>query len=464
MGLGIAKHELRMLALLLSGAFLTVLNATLLTPALPAIMGDLAIEPTTAQWLTSGYALTEAVVIPLAAYLMGRFTTRRLFIGGMALFGCGSLLAVLAPAFPALLAGRVMQACATGFIMPMVFSVVLLVIPRERRGSAIGVVSLIVGFAPTIGPSLSGVLVDTAGWRAIFVIVTALSAAIVAFAAKDLQPYGSPNRSKFDAPSVALSTLGLVGLLYGLSSFSSSDNLTATAALTAAGLVLVGAYAWRQLHLDDPMLRLDILKVPQYRITIIIVALIQTGLIGLQTIMPLYIQGTLGKSAAASGMALLPGAVCGAFAALFAGRMFDKLGVRRPTLIGTAVFAAGAACFPFLCGDSPIALVTAAYAVLAAGIQFASAPVNTWAINTLPNDAIQHAQSTGNTINQIAGSFGTALLVSVAAAASNASQGAAVTQAAFAGYHAAFCVTAALMACAIVLTVLLVRDRKPAGR
>ena len=464
MGLGIAKHELRMLALLLSGAFLTVLNATLLTPALPAIMGDLAIGPTTAQWLTSGYTLTEAVVIPLAAYLMGRFTTRRLFIGGMALFGGGSLLAALAPAFPALLAGRVMQACATGFIMPMVFSVVLLVIPRERRGSAIGVVSLIVGFAPTIGPSLSGVLVDTAGWRAIFVIVTALSAAIVAFAAKDLQPYGSPNRSKFDAPSVALSTLGLVGLLYGLSSFSSSDNLTATAALTAAGLVLVGAYAWRQLHLDDPMLRLDILKVPQYRITIIIVALIQTGLIGLQTIMPLYIQGTLGKSAAASGMALLPGAVIGAFAALFAGRMFDKLGVRRPTLIGTAVFAAGAACFPFLCGDSPIALVTAAYAVLAAGIQFASAPVNTWAINTLPNDAIQHAQSTGNTINQIAGSFGTALLVSVAAAASNASQGAAVTQAAFAGYHAAFCVTAALMACAIVLTVLLVRDRKPAGR
>ena len=464
MGLGIAKHELRMLALLLSGAFLTVLNATLLTPALPAIMDDLAIGPTTAQWLTSGYTLTEAVVIPLAAYLMGRFTTRRLFIGGMALFGGGSLLAALAPAFPALLAGRIMQACATGFIMPMVFSVVLLVIPRERRGSAIGVVSLIVGFAPTIGPSLSGVLVDTAGWRAIFVIVTALSAAIVAFAAKDLQPYGSPNRSKFDAPSVALSTLGLVGLLYGLSSFSSSDNLTATAALTAAGLVLVGAYAWRQLHLDDPMLRLDILKVPQYRITIIIVALIQTGLIGLQTIMPLYIQGTLGKSAAASGMALLPGAVIGAFAALFAGRMFDKLGVRRPTLIGTAVFAAGAACFPFLCGDSPIALVTAAYAVLAAGIQFASAPVNTWAINTLPNDAIQHAQSTGNTINQIAGSFGTALLVSVAAAASNASQGAAVTQAAFAGYHAAFCVTAALMACAIVLTVLLVRDRKPAGR
>ena len=459
MGLGIAKHELKMLALLLSGAFLAVLNATLLTPALPSIMDDLAIGPTTAQWLTSGYTLTEAVIIPLAAYLMGRFTTRRLFIGGMTLFGCGSLLAALAPTFPALLAGRIMQACATGFIMPMVFSVVLLVIPRENRGFAIGVVSLIVGFAPTIGPSLSGVLVDTVGWRAIFAIVTAPSAGIIAFAAKDLRSYGSPSRSKFDAPSVALSTLGLVGLLYGLSSFSSSSNLAATGALTAAGLVLVAAYARRQLHLGEPMLRLDILKVPQYRITIIIVALIQTGLIGLQTIMPLYIQGTLRLSAAASGMALLPGAVIGAFAALLAGRAFDKLGVRRPTLIGTAVFAVGAAGFPILCDDSPIALVTAVYTVLAVGIQFASAPVNTWAINALPNDAIQHAQSTGNTINQIAGSFGTALLVSVTAAASNASQGVAGAQAAFVGYHAAFCVTAALMACAIVLTVLLVRDR-----
>lgn len=188
MGLGISKSQFRMMVVLLSGAFVTVLNATLLTPALPTIMGDFSVSSTTVQWLTSGYALTEAVVIPLAAYLMGRFSTRRLFIGGLAIFGCGSLVAALAPMFPVLLIGRIMQASATGFVMPMVFSVVLLIIPRERRGSAMGIVGLIIGFAPTIGPSLSGVLVDALGWRAIFGTVTVLAVVILLFAVRELAP------------------------------------------------------------------------------------------------------------------------------------------------------------------------------------------------------------------------------------------------------------------------------------
>ena len=454
---------MKMVALLLSGAFLTVLNATLLTPALPTIMQDLNVTSTTVQWLTSGYALTEAVIIPLAAYLMGRFSSRRLFIGGLTLFACGSLVAACAPAFPVLLAGRVMQASATGFLMPMVFSIVLLVIPRERRGSAMGIVGLIIGFAPTIGPSLSGVLVDTVGWRAIFAIVTARAALIAVLAVKELQPYGNLSRSKFDAPSVVLSTFGLVGLLYGLSSFSSSQNHVATAALIVAGLALVGAYAWRQLHLDEPMLRLDILKVPQYRTVAIIIALFQAALIGMETIMPLYIQGVLGHSATVSGVTLLPGAVIGAFTGLLAGRLFDKHGVRRPVILGACVIVAGLAGFLTLRSDSAIVAVSAVYAIMAVGIQFTMTPVNTWGVNSLPNDAIQHAQSTSNTINQVAGSFGTALLVSIAAAATNVVQDLTGADRVFFGYHASFCSTAALAGCAVILIVLLVRDRKPAA-
>ena len=462
MGLGIKRDDMKMVALLLSGAFLTVLNATLLTPALPAIMQDLNVSSTTVQWLTSGYALTEAVIIPLSAYLMGRFSTRRLFIGGLALFASGSLVAACAPAFPVLLAGRVMQASATGFMMPMVFSVVLLVIPRERRGSAMGIVGLIIGFAPTIGPSLSGVLVDTVGWRAIFAIVTVLAVVITLLAVKQLRPYGNLSRTTFDAPSVVLSTLGLISLLYGLSSFSSSQNHVATAALIAAGLVLVGVYAWRQLHLDEPMLRLDILKISQYRTVIIIIALFQAALIGIETIMPLYIQGVLGHSATVSGMTLLPGAVIGALTGLLAGRLFDKHGVRRPVLLGACIIAVGLAGFLMLRSDSAIVMVSVVYAIMAIGIQFTMTPVNTWGVNSLPNEVIQHAQSTGNTINQVAGSFGTALLVSIAAAASNAAQGLTGADRVFFGYHASFCTTAALAGCAIVLIVLLVRDRKPA--
>ena len=460
MGLGLAKNQLQMIVVLLAGAFVAVLNATLLTPALPTIMADMGIASTTVQWLTSGYALTEAVIIPLAAYLMGRFSTRRLFIGGMTLFAAGSLVSAVAPVFPLLLLGRVMQACATGFVMPMVFSVILLVIPRERRGSAMGIIGLVIGFAPTIGPSLSGVLVDTVGWRAIFVIVAAVAAIIVACAAKMLKPYGEFRRSRFDLLSVVLSTCGLICLLYGLSSVSSSTNLGFTVGLIVAGIALVGFYAYRQLNLAEPMLRVDILKTVNYRTVVIVIALFQAALIGMETVMPLYIQGVLGQSATVSGLTLLPGALIGAFTGMLAGRLFDKFGVRVPVLIGAAVVLCGVLGFTQFRADSPVLLVSVMYAVLAIGIQFTMTPVNTWGVNSLPNEAIQHAQSTSNTINQVAASFGTALLVSVAATVSGAASDLAGVERTFAGYHASFCTTALLAACAIVLILVFVRDKK----
>lgn len=460
MGLGLAKNQLQMIVVLLAGAFVAVLNATLLTPALPTIMADMGIASTTVQWLTSGYALTEAVIIPLAAYLMGRFSTRSLFIGGMTLFAAGSLVSAVAPVFPLLLLGRVMQACATGFVMPMVFSVILLVIPRERRGSAMGIIGLVIGFAPTIGPSLSGVLVDTVGWRAIFIIVAAVAAIIVACAAKMLKPYGEFRRSRFDLLSVVLSTCGLICLLYGLSSVSSSTNLGFTVGLIVAGIALVGLYAYRQLNLAEPMLRVDILKTVNYRTVVIVIALFQAALIGMETVMPLYIQGVLGQSATVSGLTLLPGALIGAFTGMLAGRLFDKFGVRVPVLIGAAVVLCGVLGFTQFRADSPVLLVSVMYAVLAIGIQFTMTPVNTWGVNSLPNEAIQHAQSTSNTINQVAASFGTALLVSVAATVSGVASDLAGVERTFAGYHASFCTTALLAACAIVLILVFVRDKK----
>lgn len=462
MGLGLAKNQLQMIVVLLAGAFVAVLNATLLTPALPTIMADMGIASTTVQWLTSGYALTEAVIIPLAAYLMGRFSTRKLFIGGMTLFAAGSLVSAVAPVFPLLLLGRVMQACATGFVMPMVFSVILLVIPRERRGSAMGIIGLVIGFAPTIGPSLSGVLVDTVGWRAIFVIVAIVATIIVACAAKMLKPYGEFRRSRFDLLSVVLSTCGLICLLYGLSSVSSSTNLGLTVGLIVAGIALVGLYAYRQLNLAGPMLRVDILKTANYRTVVIVIALFQAALIGMETVMPLYIQGVLGQSATVSGLTLLPGALIGAFTGMLAGRLFDRFGVRVPVLIGAAVILCGVLGFTQFRADSPILLVSVMYAVLAIGIQFTMTPVNTWGVNSLPNEAIQHAQSTSNTINQVAASFGTALLVSVAATVSGAASNLAGVERTFAGYHASFCTTALLAVCAIALILVFVRDKKKA--
>ena len=462
MDLGIEKDKQRMIGVLLVGTFITVLNAMLLTSALPAIMNDMGVSATTVQWLTSGYSLTEAVVIPLAAFLMGRFDTRKLFLGGMTIFAVGSIVSAVAPVFGLLLLGRVLQACATGFVMPMVFSVILLIIPRERRGSAMGAIGLIIGFAPTIGPSLSGVLVDTVGWRSIFAIVAVCAILVVIGALKAVKPYGDFKRSRFDVPSFLLSTIGLVCLLYGLSSLSSSTNIALNIGLIVIGIVLLALYARRQLTLEQPMLRVDILRTRNYRVAVICVAVFQATVMGVGTIMPLYIQGALGHTATVSGLALLPGAAISACAGLLSGRIFDSRGVRIPVLCGIVIIICGAAGFTLLGIDSSIIAVGVAYGLLVIGMQFVMTPLNTWGVNSLANEAIQHAQSTSNTINQVAASFGIALLVTVSSAVSGSTTAGSAAEQLFAGYHASFYVVVALAVIAAILIIVLVRDKKVA--
>ena len=462
MDLGIEKDKQRMIGVLLVGTFITVLNAMLLTSALPAIMNDMGVSATTVQWLTSGYSLTEAVVIPLAAFLMGRFDTRKLFLGGMTIFAVGSIVSAVAPVFGLLLLGRVLQACATGFVMPMVFSVILLIIPRERRGSAMGAIGLIIGFAPTIGPSLSGVLVDTVGWRSIFAIVAVCAILVVIGALKAVKPYGDFKRSRFDVPSFLLSTIGLVCLLYGLSSLSSSTNIALNIGLIVVGIVLLALYARRQLTLEQPMLRVDILRTRNYRVAVICVAVFQATVMGVGTIMPLYIQGALGHTATVSGLALLPGAAISACAGLLSGRIFDSRGVRIPVLCGIVIIICGAAGFTLLGIDSSIIAVGVAYGLLVIGMQFVMTPLNTWGVNSLANEAIQHAQSTSNTINQVAASFGIALLVTVSSAVSGSTAAGSAAEQLFAGYHASFYVVVVLAVIAAILIIVLVRDKKVA--
>lgn len=460
--MGLTRQQFIMVAVMISGTLLAVLNQTLLSPALPAIMASLQVDATTVQWLTSGYSLVEAVIIPLSAYLIGRFSTRQLFIGGFALFTAGSLLAALAPAFPFLLAGRMLQAACTGIVMPMVFTVILLVFPREKRGSAMGFIGLIIGFAPAIGPSVSGLLVDSVGWRALFVIVTVLSALVLVAAAFALKNYGDFARTTFDKLSVVLSSVGLVCLLYGLSSFTSSDNLVVTLALIVGGLVLIALYVRRQLHLEVPMLKVSILKARPYATAVCIIVIIQAALMGTGVITPLYIQGVLGHSATVSGLAMLPGAVIGAFLGLLAGRLFDRYGVRRVVIPGGIVTLLGAAGLVMLGIDTPIVLVACIYTTLTMGLQFTMTPLNTWGLNSLDNSVLQHAQGLSNTLNQVAASFGTAMLVSISALGGFVAPGVGALEQTYAGEHLAFCTTAGLVAVAVIIVVTLVRDRKPA--
>lgn len=463
MALGVGRKELVMVGVLLTGTLLAVLNLTMLSPALPAIMSDLGVDATTAQWLTSVYALVEAVVIPLSAYLVGRFTTRQLFITALSVFTAGSLAAAVAPNFWVLLLGRIMQAACTGAVMPMVFTVILLVFPREKRGTAMGVIGLIIGFAPAVGPSLSGLLVDSVGWRALFAIVTALGVVVVVLAACLLRNYGNFARTSFDKLSVALSTVGLVCLLYGLSTFASTTNMALTLGLIAVGIVLVAFYVRRQLKLPEPMLNVRILKTRPYATAACVVIIVQAALLGTEVITPLYIQGTLGFTATMSGLAMLPGAVIGAFTGLVSGRLFDRFGVRKVAVPGVLVAVLGASGLARLGIDANFITVVLTYTTLVIGLQFTMTPLNTWGVNSLDNRVIQHAQGLSNTMNQVAGSFGTAVLVSVSALAPLVAPDAPAAEQAYLGEHMAYCTTFGLMCVAALVIIFLVRNRPAAA-
>lgn len=458
--MGLSKNQIQTVAILLAGALLVVLNQTLLSPALPVIMKDLQVDATTVQWLTSGYSLVEALVIPLSAYLMGRFPTRKLFIGGLCIFLAGTILAACAPVFILLLLGRMLQASATGFVMPMVFSLILVIFSRERRGSAMGLVSLIIGFAPAVGPSVSGVLVESIGWRALFVVVSVLTVIVIVAALVKLQVQGDFERTTFDKLSVVLCSFGLLLLLYGLSSVTSTTNLPLVLAMIVAGAVLMVFFVRRQFKLPVPFLRVQVLKTKNYRTTVITVACFQAALVGCGVLLPIYLQNLLGASPLQTGIIMLPGAVIGAITAMLAGRLFDKMGVRKLAVPGTLLAVVGGIGLASFSLDMPFLFVTCVYTCLAIGLEFTMTPLNTWGINSLDNRVIQHATATANTINQVSASLGTAILVSLSATAPIFYPTLTGADSQMAGIHTSFMFTAIAMAAIFVFVFIKVRDRK----
>lgn len=461
--MGLTRQQTTMIAVLLVGAFLVVLNQTLLTPALPTIMDNLNVSATTVQWLTSGYALVEAVIIPLNAYLIGRFSTRKLFIGGMLLFTASSALCAGAPSFPFLLLGRVMQACAAGVVMPMVFALILLIFPRENRGVGMGLVGLIISFAPAMGPSVSGVLVDSIGWRAQFVLVVGLALCVVIAALIALKKFEGFDRTTFDGLSVVLIAVGMVCLLYGISTSTSSPASAIPAVLIVVGIAVIVLFFRRQLKLDNPILQVQVLRHREFLIITIIILFLEGVLIGGSVLFPMYIQNALQASATVSGLIMLPGALLGAFFGLLSGKLFDKYGVRGISVTGALVLLAGGISYVLLGDATPLLITCIAYTIVTLGIQALITPLNTWGINSLPNIELPHGNAIIATIEQVGSSLGTAFVVSLTALSSlYATAEMPAAEVSYIGCHFAFMGMLILIAVIAVLILVFVRDKKGA--
>ncbi|WP_421383704.1 MDR family MFS transporter [Bacillus salacetis] len=398
------------------GAFFAILNETLLNIALTELMNVFNIDAPTVQWMATGFMLVMGVLMPISALLIQWFTTRQMFIGVMSIFLLGTIIAASAFNFPMLLTGRMIQAVGTGLLIPVIFNALLLLYRPEVRGKIMGTFGLVIMFAPAIGPTLSGVIVDFLGWRWLFITVIPFAIFSILFALKFLQNVGEVTRPSVDILSIILSSIGIGGIVYGFSSageegagFTSARIIT----ILAISFISIIVFTFRQLKLEQPLLDVRVFKYKSYARGIIMFVIVIMAMFASEIVMPMYLQGPLGYSAKVAGLLLLPGALLNGLMSPTMGALFDKYGPRKLIIPGTLTLVGVMIFFSNINPSVPIWAFILVYMVLMLSISAIMMPAQTNALNELPKNLYPHGTAIANTLQPIAGALGVSIFVSI---------------------------------------------------
>ncbi|GAA6817656.1 MDR family MFS transporter [Helicobacter pylori] len=400
------KKNIPLFAVLLSGAFITILNQTLLGTALPPIMKDLKLDNSTVQWLQSIFMLVNGIMIPVTAFLIERFTSRQLFLSAMGVFTVGTLICAFGPDFFTLLIGRILQATGAGIMMPLMQTILFLLFPEEKRGTAMGLFGLVIAFAPAIGPTLSGVLVEYFTWRSVFYIILPIAAINIITAYFLLKNVTELTHPKLDKLSVVLSTIGFGGILYGFSTVSQAGFTSWHVIVSIiVGVITLVIFIKRQLKLKEPMLEFRVFSYNIYTIGTVLGMFVFAVMIATNIILPLYMQNMLKLTPLQSGLVLLPGAVVMGLFNPITGYLFDKFGGKWLARGGLLLLALSTLPFTFLTTHTSITYLTLMNTVRMISIAMVMMPMTTLAINQLPNHLIPHGTAMNNTFRQLSGAL-----------------------------------------------------------
>ncbi|GAF23987.1 LOW QUALITY PROTEIN: drug resistance transporter, EmrB/QacA family [Bacillus sp. JCM 19047] len=405
-----------LLAVLLSGAFVAILNETILNVALNAISSDFNVAYSTVQWLVTGIMLIIGTLIPISAYFMERFTTRQLFITAMTLFTVGTVISGISPTFSVLLIGRLTQAVATAIMIPLLTNVILSVIPIERRGASMGLVGLVIMFAPAIGPTVSGLIVENLSWRWLFYFVVPISLFSLLFGIKVLKNVTETSKPKLDIWSFILSTLGFGGIVYGFSSAGKGDASFTDPVVLAClivGFASLALFSWRQLKLEKPMLDIRVFRYPMFLIGLLLVMLTMMTMFAMMLVLPVYMQGALAFTAVATGLVMLPGGLINGAMSPIMGRLFDKFGPRPILIPGTILLAITVFTYRFSTPGVPMWVIIIQHVFLMVSVAMIMMPAQTNGLNQLPAKLYPHGTAIANTLMQVSGAIGAALFIAI---------------------------------------------------
>ena len=409
------KNAKLMAAVLMIGSFIGLFGETALNMALTNIMEDFSIGAGTAQWLTTGYLLVLAILVPLSAYLMRWFTTRQLITAAIILMLIGSLFCALSPNFTLLLVGRLIQALGTGIFLPLMFSVVLMVFPMNKRGAVMGIVGLVLTAGPALGPSFAGLIISVSSWHYIFWLMIVLNLLLLIFGAPKMDNISDLSRPKIDILSLVFSTVGFGGIVYALATLAEASISEAKVWLPlVVGVIALILFITRQFKMESPMINLRVFKYPMFALGTVLMFFNLFMILSVAILIPLYLKSVLGFAALAAGLLMLPGNALNIVMSPIVGSSFDRVGAKIYTRIGYVLITISAALFVIvISATTPVWQIVVLLMVFFLGISMTIMPAQTNAMNQLPPKMYADGSAAMNTLTQVAGALGTAIAITM---------------------------------------------------
>ncbi|WP_412989819.1 DHA2 family efflux MFS transporter permease subunit [Pediococcus siamensis] len=434
-------------------SFSGVIVETAMNITFPTLMKEFGITTSVVQWLTTGYLLTVAIIVPLSSALKLRFRTKTLFITANLLFLTGLFLDTIAPTFSLLLLGRIIQGCGTGIALPLMFNIIIDQVPTSKIGMMMGIGTLITAVAPAIGPTFGGVVVASLGWRFVFILLIPLLLISLFTGIKTIEQKQPTQPIRFDPLSILLIAVAFIGLILGFSNMGSQSLVSwSVAGPIVIGLVGLGGLIYRSLHIAQPVIDLRVLTNHAFAAHVFVFFALQLISLGMSFILPNYMQLVNGASSTVAGLVVLPGAALGAMMSPIGGRIFDRFGPKRLLLTGSFIVLLGLAVFTGWALNISNSTILVVYIGYMFGIGLIFGNVMTNGLSTLQDAQQADGNAVLNTIQQFAGAVGTSIVSTIIGASQLGQKGSEAHLTALGSQHALLVLTL-LMVLAIVVLI-----------
>jgi EmrB/QacA subfamily drug resistance transporter len=408
---------MRVAIVVILGAIMSVLDTTIVNVALHDLSGDLHAPLSSIQWVITGYLLSLAAVIPVTGWAVRRYSARRLYLIALVVFTAGSALCALATSSGELILFRILQGIGGGMITPIGQMILVKAAGPRNLPKVMSFIGVPIVLAPVFGPTLGGLLLQTAGWQWIF-LINAPVGALAFILALRLLPHdeaGTSQAGRLDVVGLALAAVGVVGITYGLSESQSAGSLVSSSVLipVVAGLVLLSLFVLRSRRVSYPLLDLKLFGNPAFRAASIVTFCLGAALFGAMILMPLYFQTVRGEDAINTGLLLIPQGLGGGLGMFLSGRATERLGAGRTSLIGGLILAVATIPFVLVTASTPFPVIGVAMLVRGVGVGLAIMPAMTAAFSVLTREQVNDASPQLTVLQRVGGSLGTAIIAVV---------------------------------------------------